>query len=59
MTEQDKKYIESLKENAAILFADSDFYDVIETIGAEACKVLFRRIYLHTQISNYSKSSKG
>lgn len=35
MTEQDKKYIESLKENAAILFADSDFYDVIETIGAE------------------------
>ncbi len=35
MTEQDKKYIEALEENAKILFADSDFYDVIETIGAE------------------------
>lgn len=35
MTEQEKKYIEALEENAKILFADSDFYDVIETIGAE------------------------
>lgn len=35
MNEQDKKYIESLKESAEILFAGSNFYDVIKIIGAE------------------------
>lgn len=35
MTEQDKKYIQSLEANAEALFANSDFYDVISTIGAE------------------------